>query len=165
MTRFIVLLASLSCAMGSLGCGGSSDGSNSGGGSVTPSGGGTLYNPYVLEVGVTYSVPVPGMRNLCGGIDPTCPSFNMDYTSAKGVVTQGGNYRISFTHVDANRDLVVHAYQNTGGGNYSFVAELDESGNGGNEVTTQPLAANTYMLFLASWGGADTIDVRIEKVP
>lgn len=159
MTRFTVVLASLAFAMGSLGCGSSSDPA------ATPSGAGTRANPYILEVGKTYSVSLVGMRNLCDAMNVTCADFDKDYTSLKGAVTQAGNYKVSFTNVDADRDLVVYAYKNDYGTHYTYVGQIDEEGKGGSEIMSGRLDATSYMMFLASWGGADTIDVTIEKLP
>jgi len=47
---------------------------------------------------------------------------------------------------------------------FNYAGTLDDNGKGGSETFTETLAGGeTWEAFLVSWGGPDTIQVRIEK--
>ena len=129
---------------------------------VAPPGGGSLSNPYTPALGQTYDVPVPGYQELCQ-LDFTCANFNVEVTTLKFSVTQAGTYDATFSGVDSNRDLAIYVYraEMPGSPNISYVDVLDNFGNGGTESVTADLQNTDYYLFLISFGGSDTVQVRV----
>ena len=140
-------------------------GGGGGGGASAPppkqSGSGTLSDPYILQIGHTYSVPVMGYQAYCGyTLDTNCLQFDLDYVTTKVTVPQDGNYKVSFTGVGSSVDLTVYVFDSTG----TYIGTIDDLGNGGNETASEYIYAGTYYLFLQMWGGKDTISVSITKI-
>lgn len=142
------------------------DSGGSGGAGGNVSGSGTRRNPYIMELDQTYDITVMGYRNLCGSFDLSCSSFDSDVISLKVSIPQAGQYRATFSQVDSNRDLVAYIYEadSPGSTQITYVAELDNAGQGGTESVTADMKATDIYVFLIVWGGSDTIQAKFESV-
>jgi len=131
---------------------------------------GTLSNPYPLEIGTTHNFQVMGFQDLCGGqtLDLSCSEFDQDHITVKFELADAGNYKITASDVEADRDLEVFVYrtENPGSSIISYLGTLDQEGYGGDEVFDFYLddIGNEYYLILRSWNGADDIQLEIQDM-
>lgn len=164
--RFVVIAALLAAAFTvNCGGGGGGDGDTTG----TPSGAGTLSDPYILQLGETYNITVMGEELICG---PTfnldCPDFDKDYISTKFTVPADGRYRLSVTGVDPICDVVLYIYQSESPTStiINYVDTVDNAGNGESEIAEQDMPGDYYYYaFLQMWNGTSAVQVKIEQIP
>lgn len=150
-------------------CTDSTDGTNNSGTSNNTGTYGTLKNPYIIELGQTYNISVPGFQALCGeSFDPLCSEFDRDIITTKFQIAKPGNYKITTSGVDEACDLALYIYkaQTSGSSLINYIGLFDEEYEGGNEIINVYLddSDNDYYIFLQSWYGHDEIQLKVEML-
>ena len=129
--------------------------SDSGSGASTPaSGGGTLNNPYIIDVGTTYAGTVPFVGGSPTGTNPTGVFYRF-FTSVTGF------YRGTLTNTNGTSDLAYYLFTDNGGGSGTLIAFCDDTFTGDENCTsrTDGLTLNSGFPFFVevfNWGNTES---------